>query len=87
MLMDDSVFTPPTAPNGGRGAEGYQRYYLMRKIEEKTILSAKNGINFYSGCTHGRIYCHSRSDCCGMDYEFEDIGSFCDKNKSEMVAL
>ncbi len=28
-----------------------------------------------------------RSDCYGMDYEFEDIGSFCDKNKSEMVAL
>ena len=28
-----------------------------------------------------------RSDCYGMDYEFKDIGSFCDKNKSEMVAL
>ena len=37
--------------------------------------------------TRGRIYCDSRSDCYGMDYEFEDIGSFCDKNKSEMVAL
>ena len=85
--MKITFFTPLIVQNGGRGAESYQRYYLMRKIEEKTILSAKNGMNFYSGCTHGRIYCDSRSDCYGMDYEFEDIGSFCDKNKSEMVAL
>lgn len=85
--MKITFFTPLIVQNGGRGAEGYQRYRLMRKIEEKTILSAKNGMNFYSGCAHGRIYCDSRSDCYGMDYEFEDIGSFCDKNKSEMVAL
>lgn len=82
-----AFFTPLIVPNGERDAEGYQRYCLMRYIEAKTILSAKNGMNFYSGCTHGRIYCDSRSDCYGMDYEFEDIGSFCDKNKSEMVAL
>ena len=31
MLMDDSVFTLPIVQNGGRGAEGHQRYYLMRK--------------------------------------------------------
>lgn len=31
----------------------------MHNIEAKTILSAKNGMNFYSGCTHGRIYCDS----------------------------
>ena len=59
----------------------------MRNIEAKTILSAKNGMNLYRGCTHGCIYCDSRSDCYGMDYEFEDIGSFCDKNKSERAVL
>lgn len=59
----------------------------MRYIETKTILSAKNGMNLYRGCTHGCIYCDSRSDCYGMDYEFEDIGSFCDKNKSERAVL
>lgn len=85
--MKITFFTPLIVQNGGRGAEGYQRYCLMHYIEAKTILSAKNGMNFYSGCTHGRIYCDSRSDCYGMDYEFEDIGSFYNKNKSEMVAL
>ena len=45
----------------------------MHNIEAKTILSAKNGMNLYRGCTHGCIYCDSRSDCYGMDHEFEDI--------------
>ena len=45
----------------------------MHYIEAKTILSAKNGMNLYCGCTHGCIYCDSRSDCYGMDHEFEDI--------------
>lgn len=35
----------------------------MHNIEAKTILSAKNGMNLYCGCTHGCIYCDSRSDC------------------------
>lgn len=59
----------------------------MHNIEAKTILSAKNGMNLYRGCPHGCIYCDSRSDCYGMDHEFEDIGSFCDKNKSERAVL
>ena len=42
MLMDDSVFTPPTVQNGGRGTESHQRYRLMHNIEAKIILSAKN---------------------------------------------
>ncbi|MBQ7085895.1 MAG: radical SAM protein [Clostridia bacterium] len=45
----------------------------MHNIEAKTILSAKNGMNIYRGCTHGCIYCDSRSDCYGMDHDFEDI--------------
>lgn len=39
----------------------------------KTILSAKNNMNVYRGCTHGCIYCDSRSKCYQMDHEFEDI--------------
>ena len=39
----------------------------------KGILSAKNGMNIYRGCTHGCIYCDSRSKCYNMDHDFEDI--------------
>ena len=39
----------------------------------KTILSAKNGMNLYRGCTHGCIYCDSRSECYQMKHDFEDI--------------
>ncbi len=34
----------------------------MRKIQVKTMLSSKKSINIYQGCTHGCIYCDSRSD-------------------------
>ncbi len=30
-------------------------------------------MNIYRGCTHGCIYCDSRSDCYQMDHEFEDV--------------
>lgn len=30
-------------------------------------------MNLYRGCTHGCIYCDSRSDCYEMDHKFEDI--------------
>lgn len=46
----------------------------MHDIEAKTILSPKNGMNLYRGCTHGCIYCDSRSECYGMTYTFEDVG-------------
>ncbi len=45
----------------------------MHEIEAKTILSARNGMNVYRGCTHGCIYCDSRSTCYQMDHEFEDV--------------
>lgn len=45
----------------------------MHEIEAKTILSAQNGINVYRGCTHGCIYCDSRSTCYQMDHAFEDV--------------
>jgi len=45
----------------------------MHDIEAKSILSPKNGMNLYRGCTHGCIYCDSRSECYGMTHTFEDI--------------
>jgi DNA repair photolyase len=45
----------------------------MHYAEYKTILSPNNGINTYRGCTHGCIYCDSRSACYHMDHDFEDI--------------
>lgn len=45
----------------------------MHFIDAKGILSAQNGMNLYRGCTHGCIYCDSRSKCYGFTYDFEDI--------------
>lgn len=45
----------------------------MHKVRAKGILSASNGINIYRGCTHGCIYCDSRSKCYQMSHDFEDI--------------
>lgn len=45
----------------------------MHFVQAKGILSAQNGINVYRGCTHGCIYCDSRSDCYQMDHAFEDV--------------
>lgn len=45
----------------------------MHYTDAKSILSPKNGMNLYRGCTHGCIYCDSRSECYGMTYTFEDI--------------
>ena len=42
-------------------------------IQSKSILSAGNGMNLYRGCTHGCIYCDSRSTCYQMDHAFEDV--------------
>lgn len=41
--------------------------------EYKSILSAKNGINIYRGCSHGCIYCDSRSLCYQINHDFTDI--------------
>lgn len=45
----------------------------MHYVKYKGILSSKNGMNVYRGCTHGCIYCDSRSKCYHMDHIFEDI--------------
>ena len=45
----------------------------MHDKDVKGILSPQSGMNLYRGCTHGCIYCDSRSLCYGMDHDFEDV--------------
>lgn len=45
----------------------------MHYKKVKGILSSSNGMNLYRGCTHGCIYCDSRSHCYRMEHDFEDI--------------
>lgn len=45
----------------------------MHFVKAKGILSVKNGMNLYRGCSHGCIYCDSRSKCYHMGHAFEDI--------------
>lgn len=45
----------------------------MHEVEVKGILSPRNGMNIYRGCTHGCIYCDSRSKCYQINHDFEDI--------------
>ena len=48
----------------------------MHFTEAKNILTGKSGrygMNIYRGCSHGCIYCDSRSRCYQFDHPFEDI--------------
>ena len=45
----------------------------MHFTKSKGILSSSNGMNLYRGCTHGCIYCDSRSRCYHMEHDFEDV--------------
>lgn len=45
----------------------------MHEVQAKAILSPQNGMNLYRGCTHGCIYCDSRSTCYQMKHAFEDV--------------
>ncbi len=48
----------------------------MHFVEAKGILTANgghNGMNIYRGCSHGCIYCDSRSKCYQFSHPFEDI--------------
>ncbi len=45
----------------------------MHFVNAKSILSSHNGMNLYRGCTHGCIYCDSRSTCYHFTHPFEDI--------------
>lgn len=45
----------------------------MHYTQAKGILSNGNGMNLYRGCSHGCIYCDSRSKCYHIEHDFEDI--------------
>ncbi len=45
----------------------------MHFVQAKGLLSAHNGMNLYRGCTHGCIYCDSRSRCYHIEHAFEDV--------------
>ena len=45
----------------------------MHYVKAKGILSSQNGMNLYRGCSHGCIYCDSRSACYRMNHDFENI--------------
>jgi DNA repair photolyase len=45
----------------------------MFYADYKTILSNNNGMNLYRGCSHGCIYCDSRSVCYQINHDFEEI--------------
>ena len=48
----------------------------MHFVDAKGILTGSNGhygMNIYRGCSHGCIYCDSRSRCYQFTHPFEDI--------------
>lgn len=45
----------------------------MHFTKVKGILSSKDGMNLFRGCTHGCIYCDSRSACYRMSHNFGDV--------------
>ena len=48
----------------------------MHFVDAKGILTNGGGypgFNVYRGCSHGCIYCDSRSECYGFTHPFEDI--------------
>ena len=46
---------------------------IMHLKEAKGILGTNNGMNISKGCTHGCIYCDSRSRCYHIEHDFEDV--------------
>jgi DNA repair photolyase len=58
----------------------------MRKVKAKSLIQGPfNNYNVYRGCTHGCIYCDSRSRCYQIDGVFEDI--IVKENAVELITM
>lgn len=45
----------------------------MHYSDYKTILSVQNGMNLYRSCSHGSIYCDSRSSCYNINHDSMEV--------------
>ena len=45
----------------------------MHEVEAKSLLTNQGSMNLYRGCTHGCVYCDSRSCCYQFTHPFEDV--------------
>ena len=45
----------------------------MHEVEAKSLLTNGGSMNLYRGCTHGCVYCDSRSRCYQFTHPFEDV--------------
>ena len=45
----------------------------MHFVEAKSLLTRWGSMNLYRGCTHGCVYCDSRSTCYQFTHRFEDV--------------
>ena len=55
----------------------------MHFVNAKGILTGSGGwggMNIYRGCTHGCIYCDSRSSCYQFTHSFEDWRRRCSRS-------
>lgn len=62
----------------------------MHFVDAKTILTGSGGhcgMNIYRGCTHGCIYCDSRSKCYQFTHPFEDVEVKCNAPELLEAAL
>ncbi|MCR4606519.1 MAG: radical SAM protein, partial [Oscillospiraceae bacterium] len=62
----------------------------MHFVDAKTILTGSGGhygMNIYRGCTHGCIYCDSRSKCYQFTHHFEDVEVKCNAPELLEAAL
>ena len=73
ILFEDEDIIVCVKPYGMPVQEDKMRRQAMHFVKAKGILSSKNGMNLYRGCSHGCIYCDSRSRCYHMEHAFEDI--------------
>ena len=56
----------------------------MHFTKVKGMLFSKNGMNLFRGCTHGCIYCDSRSKCYQINNRFIERIRITSNKKSKL---